>query len=788
MNDVFKQEWELYLEGGSRPAFRGIEKKLWTKGFDVPVKTGEVRVFADMNRPFVALVLESRGAVGYRIVPVSPFTVPASVREALIGERVFQLWNACTAAKSFVERSWLVATLEGSDVAEIAAAVAAVPSGARSEDETAYAYERAFAVTGGDFRGFTATEAVKVRTNWWRSRAALGLAAMLMICCGITGIWYEEVLKDRRENDVKMAAARTAEILATMAECADEECREFEACPDEAADICASEPEPEFVIAPPAAQVACASEPISCKPASEPVAIIKSAITMKSMAGSRSRMAESRRAGAISGNRYLETMPPPVSGERYAEAVENAFKDPRSEALSTFGLDVDTSSYALMRSSINEQKRLPPKGSVRIEEYVNYFKYAYPGPKGDEPVAVDCELAKCPWNAKHQLLRLGVQAKTVDEAKLSPCNLTFLIDVSGSMEWNGGLSLAKAGLKLLVERLREEDHVAIVTYASGTEVRLPSVSGREKRAIGSVIDSLSAGGGTAGGAGIQLAYAEAQKNFDKKANNRVILITDGDFNIGVSSPAELEKLIAEKRESGVFLTVLGVGRGNFQDANMKKLANAGNGNYGYVDSLLEAKKMFVNEFGGTLMTVAKDVKVQIEFNPAEVAAYRLLGYENRILKAEDFNDDKKDAGEIGSGHTMTAFYEIVPAGSDDKTVSVDPLKYQKSEVVGKGELFTVKTRYKLPDAEKSVLRERAHTAAELTRKEPSENFRFASAVAEFALLLKDSKFKGEASFRRVLERARDAKGEDREGYRAEFIRLVEAAELIGIGDSSRGGL
>ena len=786
MNDVFKREWELYLEGGARPAFRGIEKKLWTKGFDVPVKTGEVRVFADMNRPFVALVLESRGAVGYRIVPVSPFSVPASVREALVGERVFQLWNACTAAKSFVERSWLVTTLETSDVADIAAAVSAIPSGARSEDETASAYERAFAVSGGDFRGFTATEAVKVRTNWWRSRAALGLAAMLMICFGITGLWYEEVLKDRRENDIKMAAARTAEILATQAECADEVCCEPEVSSDEVADICAGEPEPEFRIEPPAlqiespaAEVACACKPISCKPASEPIAIIKSAITMKSMAGSRSRMTvRGGVANAVCGNRYLETVPPPVSGERYAEAVENAFKDPRSEALSTFGLDVDTSSYALMRSSINEQKRLPPKGSVRIEEYVNYFKYAYPGPKGEEPVAVDCELAKCPWNAKHRLLRLGVQAKTVDEAKLPPCNLTFLIDVSGSMEWNGGLSLAKAGLKLLVERLREEDHVAIVTYASGTEVRLPSVSGHEKRAIVSVIDSLSAGGGTAGGAGIQLAYAEAQKNLDKKANNRVILITDGDFNIGASSPDELENLIAGKRESGVFLTVLGVGRGNFQDVNMKKLANAGNGNYGYVDSMLEAKKMFVNEFGGTLMTVAKDVKVQIEFNPAEVAAYRLLGYENRILKAEDFNDDRKDAGEIGSGHTMTAFYEIVPAGSDDKTVSVDPLKYQKSEVVGKGELFTVKTRYKLPDAEKSVLRERAHTAAELTRKEASEDFRFASAVAEFALLLKDSKFKGEASFKQVLERARDAKGEDREGYRAEFIRLVEAAELI----------
>ena len=355
----------------------------------------------------------------------------------------------------------------------------------------------------------------------------------------------------------------------------------------------------------------------------------------------------------------------------------------------------------------------------------------------------------------------------------------FLVDVSGSMSWHGGIEMAKKGLSMLVGELRDEDRVAIVTYANGTDVRLPSTPGTDKARILGVIDSLMAGGGTAGGAGIQLAYEEARKNFDAKRNNRVVLVTDGDFNIGISSPKELEDFIAEKRASGVFLTVVGVGAGNYQDATMKKLANAGNGNYAYVDSLLEAKKVFLTEFGGTLQTVAKDVKLQVEFNPAQVAAYRLLGYENRKLADKDFNDDKKDAGEIGSGHSMTAFYEIVPAGSGEEAVaSVDPLKYQRTEGVESGDLFTVKLRWKAPDADASVLAETVCPAPDPgKRAEPSEDFRFASAVAEYALLLEDSKFKGEASYAAVLERARGAKGADAEGWRAEFIRLVEAAAL-----------
>ena len=465
------------------------------------------------------------------------------------------------------------------------------------------------------------------------------------------------------------------------------------------------------------------------------------------------------------------------AAERYAEFSENEFLDPKATPLSTFSLDVDTTSYALMRREIAEGRRLPPRTSVRLEEFVNYFRYDYPQPADGRPLAVSCEAAPCPWNPAHRLARVALQARKLDKGNIPPCNLVFLVDVSGSMSWHGGIDMAKKGLSMLVGELRDEDRVAIVTYANGTDVRLPSTPGTDKARILATIDSLMAGGGTAGGAGIQLAYEEAKKNFDKARNNRVVLVTDGDFNIGISSPKELEDFIAEKRASGVFLTVVGVGSGNYQDATMKKLASAGNGNYAYVDSLLEAKKVFLTEFGGTLQTVAKDVKLQVEFNPAQVAAYRLLGYENRRLADKDFNDDKKDAGEIGSGHSMTAFYEIVPAGSGEEAVaSVDPLKYQRTEGVESGDLFTVKLRWKAPDGDASELAETPFAAAAATDS-PSEDFRFASAVAEFALLLEGSKFKGTASFADVLARARAAKGADPEGWRAEFIRLVEAAEL-----------
>ena len=496
--------------------------------------------------------------------------------------------------------------------------------------------------------------------------------------------------------------------------------------------------------------------------------------------------------GAVSGIRYLSTASVPLADsaapvadaigrERFAEFKENDFREVKTNPLSTFGLDVDTASYTTMRRYLTEMKRLPPKDSVRIEEYVNYFPYDYAGPTGDVPVAVACELGACPWNAAHKLLRVGVQAKRIPKESIPQCNLVFLIDKSGSMIANDGFTTLLQALRLLTDQLRAEDSVAIVSYASGVQVELPATSGADKAKIRGVLDKLRAGGGTSGGEGLQLAYEQAMKNFGKKKNNRVVLVTDGDFNIGISNPSELERYIATKRETGVFLTVLGVGYGNYQDAMMKKLANAGNGNYAFLDSVLEAKKVLMTEFGGTMLTVAKDVKLQLEFNPSKTAAYRLLGYECRRLAAKDFNDDKKSAGDIGVGHCMTAFYELVPPGVADDVAKVDALKYQKSETVESDELLTVKLRWKAPDGDVSRLEEMPVRAEAITREGgSSEDFRFASAVAEYALLLEDSKFKGEASFRSVIERAKAAKGADASGDRAEFIRLAERAEAYSI--------
>ncbi len=609
---------------------------------------------------------------------------------------------------------------------------------------------------------------------------------MLMLCFGAAWLLHQEELKSHealRLENIRRVAKGDAEmrVLEETVECEEEtlEC-EKDAPP---VDIRVDLPNPV-----PAMERYASERESREKTAVErqqTIALIKSPVTMKCMTGSRNagdgermKMEQARMCYAPA-----PRSEPPRSDdygtERYAEFRENEFLDPKSEPLSTFSLDVDTSSYAIMRRYLVDQKRRPPRSSVRLEEYVNYFRYNYLQPQGGDPIAVNCELAECPWNKAHKLLRLGVQAKKLEGDSVPPCNLTFLVDRSGSMNGNNGMELLKRGLKMLVSKLRDEDHVSIVTYADGTEVLLGSTPGSEKKKILAAIDSLRAGGCTYGSAGIQLAYEEAGRNFDKKANNRVILVTDGDFNVGISSPKGLEDFIAGKRSSGIFLSVIGVGHGNYKDGMMKKLANAGNGNYAYLDSVLEAKKVMMSEFGGTLFTVAKDVKVQIEFNPSQVAGYRLLGYENRLLKAKDFNDDKKDAGEIGSGHTMTAFYEIVPAGAKSPAVGeVDPLKYQKTTPVESAELFTVKMRWKAPDADKSKLKEIAWRAADITRPEPSEDFRFASAVAEYALILEDSKFKGDASFADVIKRARGAKGADEEGYRAEFISLVERAELL----------
>ncbi|MBK8953346.1 MAG: von Willebrand factor type A domain-containing protein [Chitinophagaceae bacterium] len=469
--------------------------------------------------------------------------------------------------------------------------------------------------------------------------------------------------------------------------------------------------------------------------------------------------------------------------EGYDKIVENKFLKATDNPLSTFSIDVDAASYSNVRRFLN-QGQLPPAGAVRIEEMVNYFKYEYPQPEKKDPFTVNTEISDAPWNSNHKLVLIGLQGRQIPTDNLPASNLVFLIDVSGSMGEPNKLPLVKASMKLLVEQLREKDKVAMVVYAGAAGLVLPPTSGYEKTKIKDAIDRLDAGGSTAGGAGIKLAYKTARENFVKGGNNRVILCTDGDFNVGESSDDAMERLIEQERKSGVFLTVLGYGMGNYQDAKMQKLADKGNGNHAYIDGLSEAKKVLVNEFGGTLFTIAKDVKLQIEFNPAKVQGYRLIGYENRMLAKEDFNDDKKDAGELGSGHTVTALYEIIPAGAESEFLKdVGKLKYQKdveplSKTKYSDEIMTVKLRYKSPDGDVSKLIEHPVKDEHIAIAKTSDNFRFAAAVAQFGLLLRDSEFKSEASYVSVISLAKKAKGNDDEGYRSEFIRLVESAKLL----------
>jgi Ca-activated chloride channel family protein len=466
--------------------------------------------------------------------------------------------------------------------------------------------------------------------------------------------------------------------------------------------------------------------------------------------------------------------------EEYSKITDNEFKETNKNALSTFSIDVDRASYSNVRRFIN-QGNLPPADAVRIEEMINYFSYNYPQPKGEDPFSITTEYADCPWNKTHKLIHIGLQGKEIKKENIPANNLVFLIDVSGSMDEQAKLPLLKSGLRLLIEQLRPQDHVAIVVYAGAAGVVLPSTAGNDKEKITEALEKLQAGGSTAGGEGIILAYKIAKENFLKEGNNRVILATDGDFNVGASSDGEMVRLIEEKREQGIFLTVLGVGSGNYKDSKMEQLADKGNGNYAYIDNLLEAKKVLVKEMGGTLLTIAKDVKIQIEFNPTFVKAYRLVGYENRVLNNEDFNDDKKDAGELGSGHTVTAMYEIIPAGSDEEVASIDPLKYQQPKSISHdfgNEMMTIKFRYKAPDATTSKLITQVVLDKKTSINAASENCQFSTAVAEFGMLLRDSKFKGDSNFNNILTLARASKGKDDEGYRAEFIRLVEMAELL----------
>ena len=481
----------------------------------------------------------------------------------------------------------------------------------------------------------------------------------------------------------------------------------------------------------------------------------------------------------------------PWNREQYDKIDENQFLAVSAHPLSTFSIDVDRASYSNVRRFLM-RGQLPPKDAVRIEELINYFPYPYAGPESDDPVAIHTEVAAAPWKPAHRLVRIALQARRVSTAGLPPANLVFLIDVSGSMAAPNKLPLLQAGLGLLVDALRTKDRVAIVVYAGSAGLVLSSTHGDQKATIRDAIERLSAGGSTAGGAGIKRAYDEAVANFIRGGNNRVILATDGDFNVGVSSDAEMVRLIEEKRQTGVFLTVLGFGEGNLQDAKMEKLADHGNGNYAYIDNILEAKKVLVHELGGTLFTVAKDVKIQVEFNPARVRAYRLIGYENRLLADEDFSDDKKDAGEIGSGHSVTALYEVIPVGIEtDVTVRTpDALRYQSGPVQRDGpvgpEFLFVKLRYKQPEGDRSRMLTH-EVRVGLDHDTLSPDFRFQAAVAAFGLLLRQSDFRGSASFEQVIAAARASLGSDPEGHRAEFIRLMQAAQSIGLarGESPR---
>jgi Ca-activated chloride channel family protein len=479
---------------------------------------------------------------------------------------------------------------------------------------------------------------------------------------------------------------------------------------------------------------------------------------------------------------------PEFDTEEYSHIQENDFVAVADDPRSTFSIDVDTASYSNMRRFLNDGQ-LPPADAVRIEELVNYFDYSYVQPRGDDPFSVTTEVAPCPWSPDHRLVHVGLQGKDVAAKEVPPRNLVFLLDVSGSMVDANKLPLLKQGLRMLARDIREQDRVSIVVYAGASGVVLEPTSDRD--AIAQALDRLEAGGSTNGGEGIELAYRLAAGTFMKGGINRVILATDGDFNVGVTSEGELVRLIEQKRETGVFLSVLGFGTGNLGDATMELLADKGNGNYAYIDSESEAHKVLVEQAGATLMTIAKDVKIQVEWNPAEVGAYRLVGYENRRLEHRDFNDDTKDAGEIGAGHTVTALYEIVPAGQG-VAPEVDPLEYQSPDgaLTNKaktGELMTVKLRYKQPSGSKSKLLSVPVKDGDGTLESSSEDFRFAAAVAEMGLLLRGSKWRGKASWSQTYVLAEGALGRDPQGRRAEMLELVRKAAALSGEDLAAGG-
>lgn len=466
--------------------------------------------------------------------------------------------------------------------------------------------------------------------------------------------------------------------------------------------------------------------------------------------------------------------------EDYDNIVENKFLSSNQEPLSTFSIDVDEASYSNIRRYL-QNGSLPPPGAVRIEEMINYFDYDYPQPQNGDPFSVTTEIGECPWNTQHKLVHIGLQGKIIPVDNLPSSNFVFLVDVSGSMAEPNKLPLVQTSLNILTDQLREKDKVAIVVYAGNAGLVLPSINGNNKIKIKEAIDNLEAGGSTAGGEGIELAYKIAKESFIRGGNNRVILATDGDFNIGPSSDDDLVRLIEKERKSGIFLSVLGYGMGNYKDNKMQQLADKGNGNHSYIDNVNEAKKVLAGEFGSTLFTIAKDVKLQVEFNPRKIQSYRLIGYENRVLASEDFNDDEKDAGELGSGHTVTALYEVIPVGAKDEfTKTVDELKYQSNRSVknNSSEIMTIKLRYKKPDEDVSRLMVHPVGDENKNLSLTSDNFRFSAAVAEFGMLLRKSEFMKNSSYQQVVSLAKSAKGNDTNGYRNEFIKLVESTTSI----------
>ncbi|MCP4441583.1 MAG: DUF3520 domain-containing protein [Aureispira sp.] len=473
---------------------------------------------------------------------------------------------------------------------------------------------------------------------------------------------------------------------------------------------------------------------------------------------------------------------PGQNTEEYDEIKDNPFKSSKENPLSTFSIDVDNAAYSNVRRYI-EMSQLPPKGAVRIEEMINYFTYDYPQPTGAHPFSITTEIGQAPWNNDHQLVHIGLQGKNLDYDNLKPSNLVFLIDASGSMSNQNKLPLLKKALTLLLDQLDDKDNVAIVAYAGAAGLVLPSTPASQKSTILAALDQVNAGGSTAGGQGIQLAYQVAKENLKKDGNNRVILATDGDFNVGTSSTDALVELIEEKRKDDIYLTICGFGMGNYKDGRMEQISNAGNGNYFYIDNIREAEKVFVKEMRANMFTIAKDVKLQIEFNPNLVKAYRLIGYENRMLAKEDFDDDTKDAGELGAGHTVTAIYEIIPVGSksSQEIASASDLKYQKTTVTSNSnDLMTVKFRYKPPTSDKSTLLEQVLAkGASPSWEETSENFQFSASVAALGMILRDSEYKAKSTYDLALTLAESGKGTDKEGYRTEFIQMIKTAKLLG---------